>query len=287
MATLPPILASLADLAGCYDALYCDLWGCLHNGLAPYPAAVAALQAFRAAGGTVILMTNAPRPGVEVAAHLAGMGAPRDCYDAIVSSGDAAVAEVASGRYGRRVEHVGPERDLPFFHGLDVARVSRDEAESVVLTGLYDDETESPEDYADAIADWVARKLPVICANPDIVVDRGDKRLWCAGAVAEAFARAGGNPVYTGKPHPPIYRLAADRLREARGEGAHRILAVGDGIATDVLGGAGQSVDTVFVTGGLAAELVSDDPDHPVPERLARFLAQAPVQPTYVMGRLR
>lgn len=287
MAPLPPILASLADLAERYDALYCDLWGCLHNGLVPYPAAVSALRTFRAGGGTVILMTNAPRPGVEVASHLAAMGAPRDCYDAIVSSGDAAVAEVASGRYGRRVEHVGPDRDLPFFDGLDVARVSRDEAESVVLTGLYDDEAETPEDYAGAIADWIARRLPVICANPDIVVDRGDRRLWCAGAVAEAFARAGGSPVYTGKPHPPIYRLAAERLRAARGEGAHRILAVGDGIATDVLGGAEQGVDTLFVTGGLAAEHVSDDPDHPLPERLAAFLSEAPAQPTYVIGRLR
>lgn len=287
MPTLPPILGSLADLDGRYDALYCDLWGCLHNGLTPFPAAVAALQGFRARGGVVILMTNAPRPSVEVAAHLAAMGAPRDSYDAIVSSGDAAVAEVASGRYGRRVEHVGPERDLPFFDGLPVARVARDEAESVVLTGLYDDETETPDDYAGAIADWLARGLPVICANPDIVVDRGDRRLWCAGAVAEAYARAGGRPILTGKPHAPIYRLAAERLCALRGDAPQRILAVGDGIATDVAGGAAQGVDTLFVTGGLAAEAVSDDPEHPVPERLEAFLADAAARPTYVIGRLR
>lgn len=281
-----PIIPNLAAIASGYDALYCDLWGCLHNGVAPYPAAVAALEGFRAGGGRVILLTNAPRPCTDVIAQLDGMGVPRAAWDDVVTSGDAARAEVASGRLGKRVEHIGPARDLNFFNGLPVERVARDAAESVVLTGLFDDETETPDDYADAIADWLARGLPVLCANPDVIVDRGHQRLYCAGAVAEAFRDAGGAPIYTGKPHAPIYRLAGEKL-SALGGGAARVLAVGDGIATDVLGGAQQGIDTLFVTGGLAAALVSDDPDHPDPARLGAWLADAPIRPTWVIGRLR
>jgi HAD superfamily hydrolase (TIGR01459 family) len=281
-----PIIPNLAAVAARYDALYCDLWGCLHNGVTPYADAVAALLAFREGGGRVILLTNAPRPATDVIAQLDRMGVPRAAWDEVVTSGDAARAEVASGRLGSRVEHVGPARDLGFFEGLAVERVSRDAAESVVLTGLFDDETETPDDYADAIADWLARGLPVLCANPDIIVDRGHQRLYCAGAVAEAFRAAGGTPLYTGKPHAPIYRLAAEKLA-ALGGGSARVLAVGDGIATDVLGGVQQGVDTLFVTGGLAAALVSDDPDHPDAARLAAWLADAPARPTWVIGRLR
>lgn len=281
-----PIIPSLAAIASRYDALYCDLWGCLHNGLSPYPAAVAALLAFREGGGRVILMTNAPRPSIDVIAQLDGMGVPRAAWDAVVTSGDAARAEVASGRLGRRVEHIGPARDLGFFEGLPVERVAREAAESVVLTGLFDDETETPDDYAGAIADWVARGLPVLCANPDLIVDRGHQRLYCAGAVAEAFRAAGGVPIYTGKPHEPIYRLAGEMLA-AMGGGAARVLAVGDGIGTDVLGGAQQGLDTLFVTGGLAAAQVSDDPEQPDPARLDAWLADAPARPTWAIGRLR
>lgn len=280
------LIENLAEIAAEYDALYCDVWGCFHDGLRPYPAAVAALQAFRAGGGVVLLLTNAPRPGTEVARHLAGMGAPEDSRDAIVSSGDAARFEVARGAFGRKVEHVGPPRDLPFFDGLDVARVARAQAESVVATGLYDDETETPEDYAEAIADWRARGFRMLCANPDIVVDRGDRRLWCAGAIAELYAQAGGEVVHAGKPHPPIYRLAAERLTEL-GVAGGRVLAVGDGIATDVAGAAAHGIDTLFVTGGLMAEAFGPDPERPDPERLERWIMTQAVRPTYAIGRLR
>jgi HAD superfamily hydrolase (TIGR01459 family) len=279
------IIESFAEIAAQYDALYCDLWGCYHNGLTPYPAAVAALRAFRETGGKVILMTNAPRPRDAVIAHLRAMGAPDDSYDALVSSGDAARNEVASGRMGRRVEHVGPARDLPFFDGLDVARVGRDEAESVVITGLYDDETETPDDYAEAIAAWRARGLTALCANPDIIVDRGDERLYCAGAIAEAYAAAGGEVIVTGKPHPPIYRLA-EELRRELGAG-DRVLALGDGIATDIAGGAAEGIDTLLVTGGLLAERFGPDPEAPDPALLRAWLPEAPATPTYAIGRLR
>jgi HAD superfamily hydrolase (TIGR01459 family) len=284
--TPTPIVAALADISEGYDALLCDLWGCLHNGVAAYPAAVNALLSFRRDGGKVILLTNAPRPAHEVIAQLNGMGVPRAAWDEVVTSGDAARAEVAAGRFGSRVEHVGPARDLAFFDGLPVTRVPRAEAEAVVLTGLFDDETETPNDYADAIADWVARGLPVLCANPDVVVDRGHQRIYCAGAIAEAMRAAGGAPVYTGKPHAPIYRLARERLA-GLGVPSPRMLAIGDGIATDILGGDREGIDTLFVTGGLAAAAVSDDPERPDPARLERWLGTAPARPTWAIGRLR
>lgn len=283
----PPIIGALAEIADRYDALYCDLWGCLHNGVRAFPAAVEALLGFRARGGAVILLTNAPRPAGEVIAQLDALGVPRAAWDDVVTSGDAARAEVAAGRFGRRVEHVGPARDLPFFDGLAVERVARAEAESVIVTGLVDDETETPEDYADAIADWLARGLPVLIANPDVVVDRGESRVYCAGAIGEAIRHAGGVPHYSGKPHGPIYRLAAERLDAVRGAAGGRVLAVGDGIATDILGGAGAGIDTLLVTGGLAAAAVSDDPDHPDAARLAAWLDTAPARPTWAIGKLR
>jgi HAD superfamily hydrolase (TIGR01459 family) len=277
------LIDSLSAIAEDYDALYCDLWGCYHNGLAPYPAAVAALRAFRARGGKVILLTNAPRPGSAVARHLADMGAPEDSWDAIVSSGDAARHEVARGRFGQRIEHVGPARDLPFFDGLEVERVAREAAESVIVTGLFDDETETPEDYAEAIADWRARGFRMLCANPDVIVDRGEQRLYCAGAIAEAYRAAGGEAVYSGKPHAPIYALAAEILE---GLGGGRALALGDGIATDIAGGAAQGLDTLLVTGGLLATAFGPNPERPDIAALERWLETQTVRPTYAIGRL-
>jgi HAD superfamily hydrolase (TIGR01459 family) len=279
-------VAALAEIAGAYDALYCDLWGCLHDGLRPYPEAVAALRTFRARGGAVILLTNAPRPSVDVARQLAAMGAPADCWDAIVSSGDAARRVVASGRLGRRVEHVGPARDLPFFDGLDVARVARGAAEGVVLTGLFDDESETPDDYAAAAADWAARGLTVLCANPDVVVHRGGRPVWCAGAVARVCEAAGVSVIHAGKPHAAIYALAAERLANLRGPGA-RALAVGDGPATDLAGGAAQGLDTLFVAGGIGVGETLDAAGGLHTGRLTAYLAREGVAPTYAIGRLR
>lgn len=284
---MTPIIESLAEIADRYDALLCDLWGCYHNGLTPYPAAVAALRAFRARGGTVILMTNAPRAHTQVAQFLDRIGAPTDTHDAIVSSGDAARAEVARHAYGRRVHYVGPERDTSFFDGAEVALVGPEEAESVIAVGLRDDSVETPADYAGDIALWKSRDLPMLCANPDIIVDRGEQRLYCAGAIAEAYAAAGGRVAYSGKPHPAIYRLGREILERLRGHGPHRVLALGDGVATDVAGGAAEGLDTLFITGGIAAAKVSDDPERPDPARLADWLAAQGAAPTYAMGRLR
>jgi HAD superfamily hydrolase (TIGR01459 family) len=289
------ILTTLDAIDSGYTVLYCDLWGCLHDGVRAFPAAVAALERFRDRGGVVVLLTNSPRPEREVRLQLDALGAPPSTYDLVVSSGDAAQAAMAAGQFGRRVHHIGPERDLPFFLGrdgrpIDVERVALEEAEGIVCTGLFDDRTETPEDYRATILYGKTKGLKLLCANPDIVVDVGDARIYCAGAIAKAYEEAGGRSYYFGKPHPPIYALARARLADLRGwePRPDEILAVGDGIATDVLGAMGEGIDAMFVSGGLAAEETGTGPGRgPDPERLGHFLRSAKLGPRYAIAYLR
>jgi HAD superfamily hydrolase (TIGR01459 family) len=283
------IIQRLSEVSAGYDAILCDLWGCYHNGLVPYAAAVAGCRDFRARGGLVVLLTNAPRPSASVRRFLDQIGAPPDSYDAIVSSGGACQAALASGAFGRRIEYVGPARDLHMLTDIGLEPVAAEEAEAVLITGFRDDRSETPEDYANEIEAWVRRGLPVLCANPDIVVDRGEERLWCAGAIARAHEEAGGRVVWYGKPHRPIYERCFEVLGELSGASVppERVLAIGDGIATDVEGGIRAGLDVLFVTGGLAAGELGADPEHPVSSRLERFLSEHDLGPRYAIGRLR
>ena len=283
------ILTSLAEVSDRYDAIFCDLWGCYHNGIDVYPAAVAACQAFRKADGRVILLTNAPRPAASVKSMLDRMGAPEDSYDQIVSSGAACQAALAGGKYGDRFHYVGPDRDLHMLGDVGLSPVSLERASAILITGLRDDRVETPDDYAADIKNWVALGLPMLCANPDIVVDRGHQRLWCAGAIARDYAAAGGEVIYFGKPHLPVYDRCHEVLSELTGANTpkSRILAIGDGIVTDVPGGIAAGLDTLFVTGGLAAQDLGPDPEHPQQELLDAFLAESGLTPAYAIGRLR
>jgi HAD superfamily hydrolase (TIGR01459 family) len=292
------IIRSLADLSGRYDAVFCDLWGCLHNGKTVYPAAVAALQAFRKAGGRVVLLTNAPRPMSSVINQLDGLGAPRDAWDIVVTSGDAAQMGLLSGAVGRRVHHIGAPKDEAFFTDFaedladyartqpPITRVPLREAEGIVCTGLADDLTETPDDYRATLLMGKTLGLPMLCANPDIIVDMGDKRLYCAGALAQAYEDMGGTALYFGKPHPPIYDLARRRLAET-GLTDAQVLCIGDGIRTDVMGGIGEGMDTLFITGGLEADRFGPDVENPDPVLLDRWIGTVELSPTYAMGRLR
>ena len=289
------IIDSLDEIAPGYRVLYCDLWGCLHDGRRALPAAVAALERFKARGGAVALVTNSPRPSAGVALQLDGLGAPRSCWDVIVSSGDAAQAAMAAGLFGRRVYHIGPERDLAFFTGpdgraIDVERVPLAKAEGIVCTGLFDDATETAADYRGAILEGKLRGLKLLCANPDVVVDVGDRRIYCAGAIAQAYAEAGGEAYYYGKPHAPIYALTRARIEAFLGEAVadEDILCVGDGIATDILGAMGEGLDALFVAGGLAAEETGvSAAGGPDPARLAAYLAAARLDPLLSIAYLR
>ncbi|MBS0565132.1 MAG: TIGR01459 family HAD-type hydrolase [Proteobacteria bacterium] len=290
------IIASLAGIAPRYHTLFCDLWGCLHNGKAPYPAAVAALRSFRARGGRVVLLTNAPRPARFVAATLDRMGVPRDAWDLVVSSGDAAQYAMLHGAVGHRVWHLGPAKDdgfftdyPPEFAGDHIERVALDQAEGIVCTGPFDELAEVPEDYRDRLLAARDRGLKLLCANPDLVVDMGDRRIYCAGALAALYSEMGGESLYFGKPHAPIYDLARRELAALTGSepDAAGILAIGDGIATDILGAASEGIDALFVTGGLAADQFGDDVENPSPARLAAWLAAQPAAPAHAIGRLR
>ncbi len=293
------IIRSLADLSGHYDAVFCDLWGCLHNGKTAYPAAVAALQGYRAAGGKVVLLTNAPRPKASVVKQLQTLRVPRDAWDIVVTSGDAAQLGMISGAVGQMVHHIGAPKDDVFFTDFaeDLAeyaltrpvihRVALAEAQGIVCTGLKDDITETPDDYRAALLLGKTLGLPMLCANPDVVVDLGDKRLYCAGALAEAYEAMGGTALYFGKPHPPIYDLARRRLVEAGGLSDPQILCIGDGIATDVQGGMSEGLDTLFITGGLAADAFGPDAENPDPGFLDAWLEARQLSPTFAMGRLR
>ncbi len=285
------IIQSLSDISNDYDALFCDLWGVIHNGREVFPAAVDALQSFRRKGGRVVLLTNAPRPFPGVKAQLARLGAPADCYDLIVTSGDASQNAVAAGLYGKRIYHVGPDRDFLFFDDhngqpLDVTRVSIEEADAIICTGLWDDQTETPDDYRHLILNGLNRQLTMLCANPDIEVDHGDKRIYCAGAVGAAYAEAGGTVHYYGKPHSPIYQLSSTLLTQQFGVDIpkERILAVGDGILTDVPGAIGENIDCLFVAGGLAAEQIGIVNGDPNVDGVRNYLDAAGLAPKFTIG---
>ncbi len=288
------IIERLDEIAEEYSALYCDLWGCLHDGVRAFPAAVEALARFKARGGAVLLMTNSPRPRASVMRQIEALGVPREVYDTVISSGDAAQDALARGMFGHRVYHLGPARDLVFFEREDgspvpVELVPLEEAEAIVCTGLFDDRTETPEDYRATILHGVNKGLKLLCANPDIVVDVGDKRIYCAGAIAQAYTEAGGESFYFGKPHAPIYTMAR-RWLDAAGydAGPRTILAIGDGIHTDIAGASGEDLDSVFVTGGLAAaETATSGEAGPDAKLLDAYLRKARLTPTAAMAFLR
>jgi HAD superfamily hydrolase (TIGR01459 family) len=271
------IVQSLAEMSQPYRSILCDLWGCLHNGHAAFPEAVAALRAFKAGGGKVVLLTNGPRPWTLVQEQIDALGVPRDCYDAIASSGDAAREAIANGAVGQKVYHLGPDRCAPLFEDLPgggaVELVPLNQASGIVCTGLFDDSTETPEDYRAILLEARTRGLKLLCANPDLVVDRGETRIYCAGAIAKAYEDQGGEVLWLGKPYPQIYDLARRRLGEVGGSLQEAdILAIGDGIATDIQGGMQEGFDTLFVTSGIAAPAFGPDRNAPDPQKLDAFL---------------
>jgi len=246
------IVTSLAPLAEGTTALLVDIWGVIHNGMRPFTEACAACARYREGGGLVVLISNSPRPRDSVVAQLDGIGVPRTTWDAVVTSGD--VARTLVGQLaGRPVLHIGPQRDLGIFAGLDVQRVAPEDAEAIVCTGLFNDEEETVDDYTDILASCIARRLPMICANPDIMVERGGRMIFCAGAIARAYGDAGGEVAYAGKPYLPIYELTFATLEALRPGSAEkdRLLAIGDGVATDIAGAATAGVRSVFVASGV------------------------------------
>jgi HAD superfamily hydrolase (TIGR01459 family) len=285
--SLPAFVPGLSALSDRYDVLLCDVWGVIHNGVRSFPEACEALVRFGGTRGPVILISNAPRPGTDVLPQLDQLGVPRDAYAALVTSGDATRAELER-RAGQPVWTIGPARDAPLYAGLDTPRADPEDAEYICCTGLIDDERETAEDYRAALTVAAGRELLFICANPDRVVQRGDRLIPCAGALADLYETLGGSVIMAGKPFAPIYALAlaeaGDRLGRAVDHA--RVLAVGDGVPTDVKGAENQDLDCLFVAAGIhAADLAGED-GRPEPARAAAFLADADTRARWLTGEL-
>lgn len=285
--TLPSeIIVSLDKMPNRYPALLCDVWGVVHNGETHFPAAATALSQARANGQVVVMITNSPRLSADVIAQMRLIGVPEGCFDKVVSSGDVTRDLIAEGP--KKVFHLGPDRDANIYDGLEVELVEEFEAQAVVCTGLFDDEIETPEDYRDQLRRFRARNLPFVCANPDIVVERGERLIWCAGALARDYGQLGGRTLIAGKPHAPIYRAALKAASQIAGRELNRseVLAIGDGMMTDIKGAADNGFDVLYVSGGIHARDYGD-PLAPDPDLLAAFLAKYGYRPVAVMPRLR
>ncbi|MGV2017062.1 TIGR01459 family HAD-type hydrolase [Agrobacterium sp. 22-223-1] len=245
-------ILTLGEITAGFDVILSDVWGVLHNGVSAFPDAAVALREARKAGKTVVLITNSPRPAPGVIAQLRVLGVPDEAYDRIITSGDVTRGLIAEGP--KKVFLLGPERDLPLLDGLDVERVGEPEAQSVVCTGFFDDETETPEDYTEMLKGFIARNVPMICANPDLVVERGERIIPCAGAMAAYYEQLGGEVRIAGKPHAPIYEACLAAAKEVRGAFAKdRVLAIGDGMPTDVKGAIASGLNLLYISGGIHA----------------------------------
>jgi HAD superfamily hydrolase (TIGR01459 family) len=280
-----PILSSIGELAATSDAWIVDVWGVMHNGAKAYAEACDACRTFRAGGGSVAMLSNAPRPFSAVMRQLDALGVPREAYDLGVTSGDmtrAMIAEMVASGEGRRLLHIGPERDKGLFEGLAVDFATADAAEIVVCSGLFDDTRETPADYARLFASLLARGVPMICANPDLKVERGDVLVYCAGALAALYAADGGKVVYAGKPDVAIYQHTLSEIAGLRGRavGRERVLAIGDGIETDLKGAHAANLRSVFIASGVHL------PKGLGAAALGELFAERPFTPVAALARL-
>lgn len=287
------IVNTFAEISGRYDVAFVDLWGCMHNGITPFMDAVLAMQTYRAEGGKVVMVTNSPRPWDSVAQQLLDMGMSQ-CWDAIATSGDSARAAMFRGSVGSKVWFMGETpRDDDFFKPLniienpvDIQKVPLDQAEGIVCCGPFDTQAEIDVNRPEFLY-AKTKGLKLLCANPDIIVDRGETREWCAGALAALYIEMGGESLYFGKPHPPIYDLARRRYAALTGSMSDpRIIAIGDGIRTDILGAQQEDIDSLFITGGLAAAETKTGVDPDV-NALNAYIETEKVTPTYAIGFLR
>ena len=287
------IVNALSEISAQYDALFVDLWGCVHNGVRAFDAANKALIGYRAGGGIVVLVTNSPRPRAQVEQQLTDFGVARDAWDSIASSGDSARSALFLGSVGQKIYFIGTDAELPFFEPLkliddpiQISRVPIEQAEGIVCTGLPTADG-TPDDVRAPLLYAKQKGLKLLCANPDIIVDRGDKREWCAGAVAQAYTAMGGTSLYFGKPLAPMYDLARRRLSAIRPNiPDDRILAIGDGITTDIQGAIGEGIVSLCITGGLAAKETATA-TQPDPEKLSQYVVEKQLDPTFSIGFLR
>jgi HAD superfamily hydrolase (TIGR01459 family) len=282
----PPLIPHFSALAPDYDVLLCDVWGVVHNGVAAFAHACDALMRMRARGAAVVFITNSPRPSEQVGRQLERLHVPRETYDAMVSSGDVTRSVIVE-RHGQSLCHIGPERDRSIFSGLNVRFAPLENADYVVCSGLDDDDVEAPEDYRGRLETMLKRKLFMVCGNPDVVVERGERLVYCAGSIADLYPTMGGEVLYAGKPYRPIYDMALAKAAQAAGKkpALKRVLAVGDSIRTDLKGARTLGVDFLFVTSGIHAEELGGR-ERPNAGALKSAFAAAGDMPKAVMRQL-
>lgn len=276
-------LSGFSEIAGRYDAVLCDVWGVIHNGRKAFDAACNALVEYRAGGGRVCLITNAPVPKVQVLRYFEPLGVPDEAFDDCVSSGDATRAELRR-RSGETVWLMGADEgfqgDRALWNGLGLTFGAPEAADVILCMGMDDNTNDDPQDYRERLQPGIDRQLPMLCANPDIKVRVGDRLIWCAGALAQIYEEMGGDVIYPGKPHAAIYRLAVERLTEM-GSAPRRILCIGDSPATDLKGARLQGYDSLYVGTGLREH--GDDFENETRGLLAEYDETA----TYAMTGLR
>ena len=287
-------ISGLSEISDRYDAILCDIWGVVHNGVAAFPPASEALVSFRRRGGAVILISNAPRPSPPVRRQVLKLGVPPEAFDAVVTSGDVTIG-LMQRQGGDRVLHIGPERDLSLLDaaaetGARPRLVPLEEAQYALCTGLRNDEAERLDDYESELRAMAGRGMTMICANPDIVIHRGETLIYCAGALARRYEELGGPVVYAGKPYAPIYDQAIMLAERARGAPLEkrRALAIGDGMKTDIAGAARAGLDALFVTGGIHRSLHGEAPASPAdPIELQRLYDEHGLSPLAAIPHLR
>jgi HAD superfamily hydrolase (TIGR01459 family) len=236
-----------------YEVIFCDVWGVLHDGYRAFAETCEALERFRAQGGTVILVSNAPVPKERVADMLDSRAVPRTAWDDIVASGEIALRHISEQGYGRIFRIGPPDRDAATFARLSAKLASLEEADAILCTGLNDDRSETADDYLPLLRRALARRVPFVCANPDLVVDVGSDRFYCAGAIADLYERMDGPVFWAGKPHANAYdtaQAAAESIRCAPVRRA-KILAVGDSLRTDLKGAEAAGIDAIFIASGI------------------------------------
>jgi HAD superfamily hydrolase (TIGR01459 family) len=288
-------ISGLSEISDRYDAILCDIWGVLHNGVASFAAASQALVSFRRRGGAVVLISNAPRPSPPIHRQVLKLGVPPEAFDSVVTSGDVTIG-LMKQRGGDQVFHIGPARDLSLLDAVAEATGSRpklvslEAAQYALCTGLRNDEIETPRDYEPELQAMAIRDMAMICANPDIVIHRGDTLVYCAGALARRYEEVGGSVIYAGKPHAPIYDRALALAGRVRGAALdkRRVLAIGDGMKTDVIGATRAGLDALFVTGGIHRSLHGETPASPAdPIELQHLYEESEVWPVAAIPLLR
>ncbi|NQE63712.1 TIGR01459 family HAD-type hydrolase [Caulobacter sp. RHG1] len=279
--------AGLSALSDRYDVVLCDVWGVIHNGVQNFPEACDALVKWGETQGPVVLISNSPRPSPDVVPQLDGLNVPRAAYSGFVTSGDATRALLTPHR-GKKVWKIGPERDAPLWAGLDLTLAGPEDADFILSSGLYDDETEVPEDYRERLQIAADRGLLFICANPDRVVQRGDRLIFCAGALADLYESLGGPVVMAGKPYGAMYDLALEKAAALLGRPVDRsrVLCIGDGVITDVKGAHDQKLACLFIAKGIHGETAVGPDGQLIPDAVQALLDAEAVGATHAIGDL-